>query len=793
MTIPAETITSTTSTTATMSVPIHGSRKTVKTADAETTTKGEVLKTKTKRHKHDINTYNNAILKCGKNQRRALKIFETMNDWNVFPNLVTFNSLINVGYKSNNLSLVWDLFNKMSQKYEIFPNYKTYQILFGSMLKQKQYNDISQQFEIIKKQYDNSTNNKQELLTTIYHILPTTMISYSRSDKLEISKNLFEKWFNPKLQQNAMINTMVTLLTMNDDIDGSMDLLKKYNDCYCDNRAYISILKALTRTDSNTNYDKLSTIYDMAIEKCRKHNNLSIDIFNIMLSHCISSKKWSLCDQIWKDIESYKVNPDSITYIEYLQCLVYSLNLEKVPEIINKIIMKQREMKKKTLITQSLSTCMMWSAIETIRNLPDYHSSFNGLDPYEIFAICKHEFNILPNTDMYNEILYYSLKFLNYQQALVILDEMRELNLKLDIRTFNIFISGLGKLNQIDLIKELLQQIKELKHIKMNGSTYMNLLDAFAQNAEIELATKYLYQFIENKAENGFYVDKHCYGHLINCYANYFKKHQPIDDIDPDQHLIFMSNKLNDCLIHWNVLKTNKALNHSLNIVDYILILKCFKNFIVNINNKYGDDNSDDNYLYKYKINEIQQFAVNLFENDVLKLIEQDSNNKIKSNNKHTVFNILLDILYETREYDLALKYFIKAENLNIYSTLKLFDDKNKSYKLDLHEMRKNPAIFALLHYLKLSKQIHNKRKSESDDIESDKDEEYEIITGIGMSQHSIDWEPILQPMILEILDEKLSHLITYHVPSYNQGVIILDYDSLKTCFKSSKSIKFLT
>ena len=49
---------------------------------------------------------------------------------------------------------------------------------------------------------------------------------------------------------------------------------------------------------------------------------------------------------------------------------------------------------------------------------------------------------------MLNELLYFSLKFLDYKQALIILDEMKELNLKEDIRTFNIFISGLGKLKE---------------------------------------------------------------------------------------------------------------------------------------------------------------------------------------------------------------------------------------------------------------------------------------------------------------------------------------------------------
>eukprot|EP00483_Globobulimina_turgida_P003556 UN03562 len=54
----------------------------------------------------------------------------------------------------------------------------------------------------------------------------------------------------------------------------------------------------------------------------------------------------------------------------------------------------------------------------------------------------------------------------------------------------------------------------------------------------------------------------------------------------------------------------------------------------------------------------------------------------------------------------------------------------------------------------------------------------------------SIDWIPILKPIVLDLLTNKLSNEITYHIPSYNQGVILLDPHSLRNYFKTNQSIK---
>ena len=129
----------------------------------------------------------------------------------------------------------------------------------------------------------------------------------------------------------------------------------------------------------------------------------------------------------------------------------------------------------------------------------------------------------------------------------------------------------------------------------------------------------------------------------------------------------------------------------------------------------------------------------------------------------------------------MGLKYFEIAESMNIYSTLNKFDHKASTYELELHSMRRNPATFAVIHFLKLLKKINKLHGI-------DKNGKYEIITGIGYT--SIGWKPVIKPHTMTLLDKRLSHSISYHAPSYNEGVIILDNESLETYFGSNKVLK---
>eukprot|EP01083_Nonionella_stella_P106384 306915_1 len=685
------------------------------------------------KHKHNIGNYVRAIANCGPNQTRALKIFETMRDWNLSPDLHTFNALVNVAHKANNLSLCWDLFNKMRFEYEIYPNHETYLILFGAMLTQKQYNDILQEFDEIALNEENDY-----LLFTIYQILPTAIISCGKLGKIETAKHLFSKWFyryttsldTDKLSQsvhNAMINAIISVLaTHTQSIADAIQLLqdiRRINDCvyrYTDDRAYISLL------NSNCAIETKQMIYRMALET----GSISTNTFNRMLTISNQHKQWAQSLRMWRDIHNY----DAVSYILYMQCLVYSFQLRDIPKVIDLILNhKQTKLNRNALLAQ----CMIWSTIEALR-----HNIDCDHNPMDLFLICKYEWNVLPTTSMYNELLWFSMKFLNYKQALNILDEMKQCNVKLDTKTFNIFISGMGKLHRMDLIQELLLEMEE-SQCPMNGATYMNLLDAAAQHGAIDMCTHYLSEFKRKCASNeSLYVDKNCYSHVINCYANHFAN----ADMDLNGNALLIM----ECFNHWQSLKQYQSKPDS---ADYILMLKCLKNYCFQCS-------SQDHAL------QIKAFVTDVCENRLM----HDAT--VSPRNVRTAFNLALDILYGINEIELGLHYYAQALSINVYSCRK---STVKQECIDIHKMTRYPALFAVLHYLRsLQAQI--------DSEECNK--QLQIITGVGMT--SIDWKPILKPMICDLLDHGLTHSsISHHVPSYNEGVIMLDAQSLQNRFKN--------
>ena len=90
--------------------------------------------------------------------------------------------------------------------------------------------------------------------------------------------------------------------------------------------------------------------------------------------------------------------------------------------------------------------------------------------------------------------------------------------------------------------------------------------------------------------------------------------------------------------------------------------------------------------------------------------------------------------------------------------------------------MTRYPAIFAVLHYLRGMQKTFKKQRGV----------QYEIITGVGAS---VDWVPVIRPIITELLRNGLTSEIAYHVPSYNEGTILLDNDSLAKCFRSNRTL----
>jgi len=307
-----------------------------------------------------------------------------------------------------------------------------------------------------------------------------------------------------------------------------------------------------------------------------------------------------------------------------------------------------------------------------------------------------------------------------------------------------------------DLISELLDEMNESQCLR-NGATFMNLLDATAQNGQIQACKQYLDEFVQTCAiDNSMYVDKNCYGHLINCYANYFGK----SDMEANRQIF------DECVDEWNGLKQNNRIN----IADYILMLKCIKNYAVNIE-MFDKLNG--------QMDDIRNLLTYLFENDLFKLFDNHQVSDSHMQNMRTSFNLMLDILFTIKDIDKGIAYFNKAESMKIYETMKLFDAAKSCYCIDLHEMTRYPAMFAVRAYLNNMQTLY-----EQQEHGKWKRNKLEIITGVGMS--SVDWQPVLKPMVEEFL-QNLSPPISYHLPSWNQGCIVLDNESLQNYFESMK------
>merc|ERR1712130_247452 len=237
----------------------------------------------------------------------------------------------------------------------------------------------------------------------------------------------------------------------------------------------------------------------------------------------------------------------------------------------------------------------------------------------------------------------------------------------------------------------------------------------------------------------GLYIDKNCYSHLVNCYANYFGDLLSSESMESMESMKFLKEKWRECLVHWNTLKANPKFSKTLQIADYILMLKCTKNYAVSIERVGGDHR------------EILDFAVDLFDNELTVKFGKESGRNLR-----TSYNLLLDILYELGEVERGLRYFKQAQTIKVYKTLRKHPGDDAGFNLDLHGMTRYPAIFAVIYYLRGMQKTFRKTRGL----------QYEIITGVGAS---VDWVPVIKPIITELLSNGLNCEIAYHVPSYNE------------------------
>ena len=604
------------------------------------------------------------------------------------------------------------------------------------------------------------------------------------------------KYCKPERLTSPLLNTMMSLCNAEKQYEKTIGIFENW----------IKILQNV-HTEEGTTHSLQKTYLDTITNEKKNEEN---ENEHTNVANEIETNKSTK----WKDTMNKWLAMDAFTFVEYISAIIYSNNMDKVSETLNLIFTMTRD--RNLVITPHLLTAMMWSCIESQRFL-DYIPE--NVDPKYMFDICINEFNLIPTIDNYNELFYYYMKYFEFDNALNLLNRITTgtengddnndsiktsdvATVDLNTRTYNIFISGLGKIGRIDLIDELRQQMKD-NGLKPDGATYMNLLDACAQNGQPNQCIGYYNEFIEkcNKYPNKFYLDINALGHVLNSLANYFtfiysnkpsllsrNNNESNENMDETIIVQDINDNYQRVLKYWNEVEENFTRP---NIDVYNLLFKCLRNCCLAIKFKGIENKFDGNIL-----DTIYKQSMNIFDN----LMSEPTNHSGSGGRgvePNTSFNTLFDIHYEVHSIEnrkkLRINDAVIEDIIKIYDigeSKQLFDKcltidgsgNSKKYWIDLHYNLKSCAVYRTLKYLNLLYEIWVKNV-ENEQFESEwLSSEFLIITGVGM--HSADWKPIIKPCISNLCNNLLFPRIKCTELSYNQGQLKIDSQSLWNYFK---------
>ncbi|XP_061345531.1 pentatricopeptide repeat-containing protein At1g11710, mitochondrial [Gastrolobium bilobum] len=364
----------------------------------------------------NVNTYNLVIYALCKECRlvEAISVFYRMLKGEIFPNIVSFNMIIDGACKIGNLDLALKLIKKMTSMTGnyVWPNSVTYNCIINGFCKKGRLLLAEEMLhEMVKAGFEPSVRTYATLID-----------GYARWGSLEEALRLCDEMLERGLFPNTVVyNSILYWLYREGGIEEVSLLLADMNDKHIhpDQYSYAILTEGLCRNGYLTEALKL---HNLILE-----NDLIKDAFslNILLKYICKSKNLAVAKQLLGSMITRGLVPDVYTYGTVIDGYCKLGNTEKALVVYDGMIKMDEK-----------------------PNLAIYNSFINGL--------CK-----MASTDV----------------AKLLVDELRKRKL-FDATTFNTLISGYCISGQIDEVFSLTLEMKSLgiSANKVTYNTLINLL-----------------------------------------------------------------------------------------------------------------------------------------------------------------------------------------------------------------------------------------------------------------------------------------------------------------------------
>ena len=400
----------------------------------------------------NVNTFNLVIYSFCKESHllEALSVFYRMLKSGVWPNVVSFNMMIDGACKVGDMEFALELLGKMRVMSGGFvsPNDVTYNTVVNGFCKIGRL-DLAERIrcEMVKSGVECNERTYGALVD-----------AYGRCGRSDEALRLCDEMTSRGLKANTVVcNSVVYWLFMDGDVEGALlvlsDMISK--EVEIDRFTHAIVIRGLCRNG-----------YVEEAVKLQRRIKLEEDVvcYNTLMHQFVTERKMRCADQILGSMFVRGLSVDAVSFGTLIDGYLKKGKVEKAVDVYDGMV----KMKKK------------------LPNLVIYNSIVNGLSKRGLSNAAAAVVKAMESKDVvtYNTVLNESLKTGNVEEAVSVLSEMQkgEGEKKLvSLVTYNILINYLCKFGCCEKAKEVLKVMVE-RGVVPDSITYGTRITSFSKN-----------------------------------------------------------------------------------------------------------------------------------------------------------------------------------------------------------------------------------------------------------------------------------------------------------------------
>ena len=499
--------------------------------------------------KPDLITYNTFIKGCSKfklYEKAELAFNHLINNSSenkIFPNDVTFNSLIDVYVSQKNMDKVLQTVNLM-QKYKIFPDNYTYTTIIKGLNKnsftktesnKQNANLTSEIFSNVELDLAFKLFNHVRQISKpdeiLYNCIMDACLRFNKIDKmLEMYEEMVKNGINPS---SITCGIVIKAYGMKGDLDSAMSIyykMKKEN-IEISNITYGCIINACIK---NNDQQKAFELYESLKKESYEMNTI---LYTTLIKAYTKQKDIDKVVEIFDTMKkSTNSKPNIITYNSIIDCCIkcnkFNLAYEYFKEMLydikntNENSIRPDIVTFSTLIKGEINNKCFGNARKLMQKLLEYNyikldcvllnTLLDGCDKCGCYEEAIDIFNIFKNRNVSCNMMTYSIlmkicgKLNDFENSYKLLNEMKDNNISFNLIIITCFIKTCLNTNHvvegINIFKDLPKY-----NISPDNIAYTTIISGIINNIQNCDYSDELINFVKKSIEDKAHLNKKLY------------------------------------------------------------------------------------------------------------------------------------------------------------------------------------------------------------------------------------------------------------------------------------------